>query len=116
MSAREAADRAAMWLGAAAIASLVFLFPLRELKFLLLPDVAIPVLIGFGLVAVVAGWLRSKLLTFVAGGGFGLAAVVYLVLQTNGDPLVKDSNGSTFSLLLGLGVGLLALALTPRPQ
>jgi hypothetical protein len=116
MKAHSSADAATMWLGAAAIASLVFLFPLRELQLVAIPDAAIPVLIVAGLLAIAAGWLGIRALTVVAGAGLLLAAIGHLILHTIGAPLANDSNGSTFGLLLGLGSGLVALALVSRPQ
>lgn len=113
MTARTSADHAAMWLGAAAVANLVFLLPLRELDFVAIPAAAIPALVLFGLLAMAGGWLRNKTLTLVAGSGLIATAVVQLVLHTNGAALAGGSNGSTFGLLLGLGAGLLAVALTP---
>lgn len=113
MTARTPADHAAIWLGAAAIASLVFLLPLRELDLVAIPVAAIPVLILFGLLAAAGGWLCNRTLTLIAGGGLLAAAIVQLVLHTNGAVLAAGSNGSTFGLLLGLGAGLLAVAVTP---
>jgi hypothetical protein len=115
MNTRSGRDQAVLWLGAGSLLSLVFLLPLRELKFLLMPEAGIAVAVVLGLLAIAGGWLGNKALTLAAGAGFLLAAVAQVVLQTVGSSLATRSNGSTFGLWLGLGAGLVALALTPQP-
>ncbi|WP_117208114.1 Rv1678 family membrane protein [Allorhizocola rhizosphaerae] len=112
MSARTAADRAAVWLGVASPASLIFLVLKRELHFVLIPQAGIAVAIVLGLLAIAGGWLRVRAVVLLAGAGFLAAAIAQVVLQTNGSSLATNSNGSTFGLWLGLGFGLLAVALT----
>jgi hypothetical protein len=115
MSARTAADRAAIWLGVASLASLIFLVLKRELHFVLIPKPGIAVAVVLGLLAMLGGWLSNRVLVLVAAIGFLAAAVAQVVLQTQGASLAANSNGSTLGLWLGLGFGLLAIGLT-RPQ
>ena len=56
MRTRSRADRAAMWLGAVSLASLLFLAVKRELHFVDIPKAGIPVAIVFGLMALAGGW------------------------------------------------------------
>lgn len=114
MKAHSATSRAAMWLGLASLASLIFLLVKRELHFVQMPTAGIPVAVLFGAAAIAGGWLANRALTLIAGAGFLAAAVTQLVLHTNGSSLADRSNGSTFGLWLGLGAGLVALALTPE--
>lgn len=116
MNERGGTDRAAISLGVASLASLAFLVVKRELHFVQMPGAGIGVAVLLGLVAISGGWLASRTLTLIAGAGFVVAAVAQLVLHTNGSSWADGSNGSTFGLWLGLGFGLLALALTPREQ
>jgi hypothetical protein len=112
MNVRSSRDRAAIWLGMGALLSLVFLVVKRELHFVQIPDAGIAVVVVLGPLAIAGGWLASRALTLIAGAGFLLAAIVQLILHTNGNSLASGSNGSTFGLWLGLGFGLLALAVT----
>jgi hypothetical protein len=70
------------------------------------------VLLVLSALAVVAGRLSRRPLAAVAGAGFAAAAVLQLV-QLGRDTNWLDGDGSTVSLFLGLGIGLLVLALTP---
>lgn len=103
-----------MWLGAASILSVGFVFVKRELHFVDMPKAGIAVAILLGLVAIAGGWLGSRPLMIVAAGGFGCAAIVQVVAQTAGASLANGSNGSTLGLWIGLAAGLLALGLTPQ--
>jgi len=116
MNVRSGRDRAAIWLGVGALLSLVFLVLKRELHFVDIPDAGIPVVVVLGLLAIAGGRLANRALTVVAGAGFLLAAIVQLILHANGNSLANGSNGSTFGLWLGLGFGLLALAVTPQQR
>lgn len=111
MSAKGTADRAAMWLGAASLLSLVFVVVTGELRFVAISGAAIPVAIVLGLVAIAGGRLSSRVLVLLAGIGFLAAAVGQVVLQTAGTSLANGTNGSTMGFWLGLGTGLLALGL-----
>jgi hypothetical protein len=67
-----------------------------------------------GLLATAAGWLGWRWAVVLAGAGNVVLAVVQaLLIGRSADPFGGD--GSTVSFWLGLGVGLLATALTPRP-
>ncbi len=116
MTTRSAVDRAAIWLGLASLASLIFLATKREVHFVQIPKAGIAVAIVFGLAAIAGGLMASRALTLIAGAGFFAAAIAQLVLQTNASSLADGSNGSTFGLWLGLGIGLVALALTRQPN
>ncbi|HXD25573.1 MAG TPA: hypothetical protein VN609_06550, partial [Propionibacteriaceae bacterium] len=69
-----------------------------------------------GLLAVVAGWLDERALMLGAGAGFLIAAAVQLVLLAGGRSGFLGGNASTFSLWLGLGVGLVAVGLAAVPE
>lgn len=114
MRTRSRADRAAMWLGALSVASLLFLAVKRELHFVDIPKAGIPVAIVFGLMALAGGWLANRAVIVAAGIGFLAAAAFQVVLQTAGSSYANGSNGSTMGLWLGLGAALLALGLTRR--
>lgn len=74
---------------------------------------AIAVAVAVGLLAIIAGRLGSRPLVLAAGVAFLAAAVVLLVLLgARGNGGFIDGSGSTFSLWLGFGVGLVSLALT----
>jgi hypothetical protein len=69
-----------------------------------------------GLLAVVASWLGEPMLILSAGVGFLLAAAIQLGMLASGGAGVIGGNASTFSLWLGLGVGLIAIGMVPRPE
>jgi hypothetical protein len=69
-----------------------------------------------GLLAVVAGLLEERALTLATGLAFLLAAVVQLALLVGRGSGLLGGNASTFSLWLGLGVGLVAIGMVPRPE
>jgi hypothetical protein len=69
-----------------------------------------------GLLAVVAGWLDERTLMLAAGAGFLIAAAVQLVLLAGGGSGFLGGNASTFSLWLGLGVGLVVVGLAAVPE
>lgn len=116
MTTRSMTSRAAICLGAASIASVVFALAERELHFIALPTPAIVVTLVLGATAIAAGWLASRALVLVAATGFLAAAVTQVATQTAGASIANGSNGSTAGLWLGLGVGLLAAGLTRDPQ
>lgn len=104
-------DRATMTLGAVSVASAAFLFARDEFEFVRVRGGSVVVALALGSLAIVAGRLASRTLTLAAGAGFLAAAAVLLALMTQGDGGFLDGNGSTFSLWLGLGVGLVLLGL-----
>lgn len=114
MTARSARDRAAMWLGGVSALSAIMGYAKGDLLFVQVSGIAMVVALGLGALAFAAGWLGHRLLTLAAGAGFLFAAVLQLALMTQGNGGFLRGNGSTFALWLGLGAGLLALALTPH--
>ena len=101
--------RATLALGVASVASVLFSFVRGPFQFLWLPPVGVAIAVGLGLLACAAGWLGSRTLTLAAGAAFLLAAVVLMVLLLRGGFLIGNASG--FSLWLGLGVGLIVVAL-----
>jgi hypothetical protein len=68
-----------------------------------------------GLLAGVAGWFGLRPLVVATGVAYLVAAVVQaLLIGRHGDPVGGDR--STVAFWLGLGVGLLALGVTPRAR
>ena len=55
-------------------------------------------------------------LIFASGIGFLVAAGVQLSLLAKGNGGFLGGNASTFSLWLGLGFGLIAIGMVPRPE
>jgi hypothetical protein len=109
-------DRAALVLGLVSIASAVFVFASGELEIVRVQVAGVVVASVLGLLAIAAGWLESSALAFAAGVLFLLAGVVQLVLLAGGSGSFLGGNSSTFSLWLGLGVGLIAIGMVPRPE
>jgi hypothetical protein len=108
-------DRAAIVLGAASVLSAVFAGASGTFEFVRVRGGGVAVAVVLGLLACAAGWLANRVLTLAAGAGFLVAAAVLLVLLgSTGNGGFLDGNASTFSLWLGLGVGLVVLGLTPR--
>jgi hypothetical protein len=114
MRQRTALDRAALALGAVSLASAVFVVVRGDFQFVRMRGGGVVVALVLGVLAVAAGWLASRRLTLVAGIGFVAAAGTQVALLTGGDGGFLDGNGSTLSLWLGLGAGLMVLGLTPR--
>lgn len=111
-------DRAALALGIAALLSTVFaLTPGGHLPydFIQLRGPGLVVVLGAGVLAVAGGLLGMRVVTAVAGGVCLVAAVVQL-FQAGRATNWLEGNGSTLSLLLGLGAGLLVVALVPRTR
>lgn len=106
--------RAALALGVGSLVSGLFSFVRGPFQFVWLPPAGLAIAIGLGLFACVAGWLGSRMLTLAAGVAFLLAAVVLMVLLLRGGFLIGNASG--FSLWLGLGVGLVVLALSVPPR
>jgi len=109
----DRAGRAALILGAAGIASPVFaLSTSPNNNFVDVEGLALLVFPVLGVVAVLGVVLASRPVVLASGAGLVVAAVVQLA-QFGRSPNWLGGNGSTFSLLLALGTGLLVLCLTP---
>lgn len=107
--------RAAVVLGVAGLVSpLIALPPSGLYGFVRVKGAAIVVVVVLSLLAIVAGRTGRRPLVALAGAGFVVAALLQLV-QFGRATNWLDGDGSTVSLLLGLGVGLLTLGLVPLP-
>jgi hypothetical protein len=116
MNSHERLDRAALVLGAVSIVSVAFAFVQGDLQLVQIRAAGLVVALVLGLLAVVAGRLGERTLILAAGAGFLLAAAVQLGMLAGGGAGLLGGNASTFSLWLGLGVGLIALGMVPRPE
>ncbi|GAB3416176.1 hypothetical protein GCM10027569_38490 [Flindersiella endophytica] len=100
-------------IGVVSIVSAGFFFVGGKFGFVQMGGGAALVALGLGALTVLAGWLGRRVLVAIAGGAFLAVAILQVAFETAGtNPLSGD--GSTFSLWLGLGVGLLALAFLGR--
>lgn len=110
-------DLPAVVLGVGALLGSLFTFSTSgpaPVDLILVRGAGLIAIVVLGIVAVLGGMLRLLVLVIVAGAGFVAAAVIQL-LQL-GQPINwLGGDGSTLSLMGGLGLGLLAVALTPRP-
>jgi hypothetical protein len=116
MMTPDAVDRAALVLGVVSIVSAVFLFVDGTFQLVQIRAAGLVVALVLGLLAVVAGLLKERALVLAAGVAFLLAAAVQLGLLAGGSSGLLGGNASTFSLWLGLGVGLIALGMVPGPD
>jgi hypothetical protein len=116
MNSPQALDRAAMLLGGVSIASAAFVFVHGDLQLVQIRAAGLVVALVLGLLAVVAGWLGEPALILATGAGFLLAAALQLGMLAGGGAGLLGGNASTFSLWLGLGVGLIAIGMVPRPE
>ena len=110
-------DRAAVVLGVAALLGSLFAFSTGGAAPVDLIDVrgaGLFVIVALGVIAVLGGVLGLRVLVIVAGAGFVAAAVIQL-LQVGQAVNWLGGNGSTLALMGGLGLGMLAVGLTPRP-
>ena len=113
MTRSDALGQAALALGAAGVASPVFALSTgSNNNFVLVQSLGLVVFPALGLVAILGVVLAQRLFVVLAGAGFALAASVQL-FQFGRSTNWLDGNGSTFSLLMALGIGLLAVGLTP---
>lgn len=102
--------RGAFALGALAVGSPLFALGRPRLTdFLTMHAAAIIVVPALGLLALVGAATGLRLIVFVAGLGFALSALLQLT-QFGRSPNWLGGDGTTFSLLLGLAVGLLAVS------
>ena len=109
-------DRAALVLGVVSIVSAVFVFVHGTFQLVQIAAAGLVVALVLGLLAVVGGWLDERALMLAAGAGFSIAAAVQLVLLAGGSSGFLGGNPSTFSLWLGLGVGLIAVGVAAVPE
>jgi hypothetical protein len=116
MISPQALDRAAMLLGGVSITSAAFVFVHGDLQLVHIRAAGLVVALVLGLLAVVAGWLGEPALILATGAGFLLAAALQLGMLAGGGAGLLGGNASTFSLWLGLGVGLIAIGMVPRPE
>jgi hypothetical protein len=110
---RSDLDRAAVVLGVVSLLGALVGRPGGTFAFIHLGHHGYLVALVGGLLAGVAGWFGLRPLVLVTGAGFLAAAVVQaLLIGRHSDPFGGD--GSTVAFWLALGIGLLALGLTPR--
>jgi hypothetical protein len=95
------------------VASALFVFLRGTFEFVQMRGWGVAVALLLGAVAVVAGLRSRPALALTAGAGFLLAAVAQVVLWTGGNRLL-GGDGSTVSLWLGLGIGLVTVALAAK--
>lgn len=109
-------DRAAVALGVGALACSVFAIARGsggKVDFVQLRNAGLIVLLILGAIAVLGGLIGNRFVVIVAGAGFAVAGVMQLV-QWGGPTNWLAGDGTTVSLFGGLGIGLLAVGLTPR--
>ena len=109
-------DRATTTLGAVAVASAVFVFARGDINFIRVRGGSLVVVLALGLLAIVAGRLASRTLTFVAVAGFLAIAAVLLALMTQGCGGVLEGAGSIFSFCPVLAVFVPRRRLSLYPQ
>lgn len=109
--------RAAVLLGAVGMLSPVFaLSTSSNNNFVTVQNGGLVVLVVLGALAVVGGTTGRMPLVLVAGLGFAAAALLQM-LQLGRSTNWLDGSGSTFSLLLALAVGLVAVGFVgSRPE
>lgn len=107
MSPQSPRDQAALTLGLVGLISPLFaLTTSSNNNFVLMQDLALLIFPALGLIAVAGALTARRTLILVSGAGFALAAVLQLI-QFGCATNWLGGSGSTFSLLLALGVGLL---------
>jgi hypothetical protein len=104
-------DRAAIVLGAGAMASAVLVFTTGDPWGLArVRGATVALVLVVGALVIVAGWRGWPALMLAAGAVF-LAAAALQLAQAGRDTNWLAGNGSTVALLLGLGIGLLVAGL-----
>lgn len=113
----SAYDRGAIVIGAAAIILAGFVFGASlpiEFRFVNIGPVGAGILVAGGILSIVSGIIRSRLLRLIAGALLTGAALLQLVgLALSVQPLGGDA--SAMAVAGGLGIGLLALSFSPSP-
>lgn len=111
---RHPLDQAATALGVAGVVSLVFsLTTSSNNNFVTVQGAGLIVFPVLGACALLGGVTGRRILVQVAGAAYVAAAILQLV-QFGRSTNWIDGSGSTFALLLGLGIGLLVVGLAPR--
>lgn len=114
MTGTHPLDRAALALGLASIASLVFAYEgLDRFRFLAIGGPSIAVALVLGALAAAAGLTGRRAPALLAGLGFAAAAAAQLAATLAGQDRL-GANLSTMSLWLGLAAGLLLAGAAPR--
>lgn len=108
-----ALDRAATALGLVSVASVGVAQAKDRYQVIELQSWSVAVAVGLGVCAVVAGLGGWRWLAAVTGAVFVAVAVVQVPVWGGGDNWL-GGNGSTASLWLGLGIGLLTVGLADR--
>ena len=109
------AGRAVLALGVVAVASPVFaLATSSNNNFVLVRGLGLVILPLLGLLAVLGVVASRDPIVLLAGAGFLLAGVLQLA-QVGRSPNWLGGDGSTFSLLLALGIGMIVAVRTPVP-
>jgi len=107
--------RAALVLGLGAVAAGLFaLFDAVQYRLVRLAGPGLVVLLLLGVLAIVGSRLARQPVVALAGAGL-LAAAALQFAQLGRAANWLKGDGSTASLFLGLGIGLLVLGLTPVP-
>jgi hypothetical protein len=104
-------DRAALALGFGALASSLFALEPGsggKADFVEIRGAGLVVILLLGACAVVGGVVGNRVLVIISGAGFAVAAAIQLV-QFGRPTNWLAGDGSTFALLLGLAVGLVAV-------
>lgn len=110
----KAADRAVLALGVASLFSTVFALPEGDpWELVTMPGRAVVIAVVLGLLACAAAVSGRREPAIAVGGAFLLAAVLVPVELAVGEKWIGGT-GSTFSLWLGFGVGLVAAGLVPH--
>lgn len=112
LSAQRA--RAVLALGVASLLSALFALVREKWEFINIRGPGLAVVLGGGALALLAGWLGRRVLVIATAGVFLAAAVLELAQWGRGTNWLQG-DGSTISLWLGLGLGLLVVALSPEP-
>lgn len=109
-------DRAALALGIASIASIVFVIEaLGTYRFMTIGGASIAIAITLGALAAIAGLTATRRLAALTGLAFAAAAVLQLIsTATGGNWLGADL--STMSFWIGLAVGLILAGTAPDPE
>lgn len=111
---RHPLDRAALLLGLVGLLSPIFsLTTSSNNNFVPVQGLGLAVIPVLGALAILGAVMGNRIVILVAGG-LCLAAALLQLAQFGRDPNWLEGNGSTFALLLALGIGLSVVGLAPR--